>query len=46
MKRKKQRKDTQRPAKGIYHGVAFPRTDGKNDGKKSLTRRKEKRKND
>ena len=36
MKRKKTKQSTPRPAKGQYHGVAYPRTDGKNDGKKSL----------
>lgn len=36
MKKAKRQKSTQRPAKGQYHGVEYPRTDGKNDGKKSL----------
>tara|TARA_B100000287_G_C20627386_1_gene778400 strand:- start:159 stop:278 length:120 start_codon:yes stop_codon:yes gene_type:complete len=34
MKRKKPKKNTPTRAKGQYHGVAYPRTDGKNDGKR------------
>ena len=36
MKKAKRQKSTQRPARGQYHGVEYPRTDGKRDGKKSL----------